>query len=1058
MTAAKLRAADCTDDVVAVSESESLLPVLNSKKAQLLQALAFAPSVETGKETQEAAMRDRERAAAIFKHKASARVHLAKLQQERGPVGSGDGDGGGGEGGGGSGDGGWQDGTDLLVTDEDSSADSVDLMAAFFSRANSSSGEDFGVRGWRGAAVLEEVGRRLAQLFSGLSGEQLQDGIVDAFNQIDADSGGTLDKDEFKEAFQLITGKRLTDKELNIVFKEYDTDSSGEIDLGEFTHMIMVFLKKPCAEGCSSCTYPGHCNQPHIVYQARWADSEELHVPAATALQARMAAAFARTRYAMMKWHLPQHDQLRGGRGELWSPSNWGVGARDAASVQGRFALDYRAPLAGHDEGEVEKGMKEEVAVLMRERESAAMRMEKERGEEEERQREEHLVRKQLQKLHELIPTLTFQGWQYEVEEAESCLLKPRHSNAPIVLEHALQRFDKKLNAIQLHQQITSGSKVDPKLLRAAERRGGVDLHSVSTDAQRKRLDSKTRDKARFEKREMRKQELDPCQAPAGDLPSGMSQPRIQTQTLKQTQTQPRSESETKTDKREEGATISEARLREVQMNMGKGELQVVNALTGTTSTLSRTRSAERLRREVEMQRTTGVDSEIAAPMSSPLDVSIAMSEASAILHRTPSNGHSSSTRRRVRIHPHDTPDKLRSEVEFKKIMHIDSEVAQPMPRNVGVATGVSANAAESRGLANMVLSVDDALALLHRQQPSASCATLNASVDQPVVKETSCTSPPFSQQTAAVEERHSFSRAYSAGGVLCHAHDRDVGPDRTRRDEGGKNRGGDDEEFDRHDMLWGNQCPTKVIQQGGGLTNPGQLEQWHQGFRPGIRNTSESMRGARRWQRVNYLKEQHGPDAGADHKLTTAAAAKRHQMLRQSLGTVNLECSDAVLEVLGEGRHMSCTRAASVGDKTLLREVSRDWHHQSLPAIGRPTERRPIRYNWVSSAAKTSRPATNMTSAATSAMREAFHPAYPATHSASCQSITPLRQIRTSSLSPDQSEPSHPRRRPLVSAQAASRQQASSSGARLPSSTSRLPASAWLAADGKAALHADLK
>ena len=126
----------------------------------------------------------------------------------------------------------------------------------------------------------------------------------------------------------------------------------------------------------------------------------------------------------------------------------------------------------------------------------------------------------------------------------------------------------------------------------------------------------------------MRKQELVPRQVPAGDLPSGMSQPWIQTQTPAQTQTQAHCESEAETDKREGGASASEARLREVQMAKGKGGLHVVDALTSTTSTLSRIRSAERLRREVEVQRATGVDGEIAAPMSRPADVSLAKSEA----------------------------------------------------------------------------------------------------------------------------------------------------------------------------------------------------------------------------------------------------------------------------------------------------------------------------------------------------------------------------------------------------------------------------------------------
>ena len=56
--------------------------------------------------------------------------------------------------------------------------------------------------------MLDEVGRRLSQLFAGMSGEELQDNIRDAFVQIDANGSGALSQDEFKEAFELITGMR----------------------------------------------------------------------------------------------------------------------------------------------------------------------------------------------------------------------------------------------------------------------------------------------------------------------------------------------------------------------------------------------------------------------------------------------------------------------------------------------------------------------------------------------------------------------------------------------------------------------------------------------------------------------------------------------------------------------------------------------------------------------------------------------------------------------------------------------------------------------------------
>ena len=54
--------------------------------------------------------------------------------------------------------------------------------------------------------VLDEVGRRLSQLFAGLSGEELEDNIRDAFVQIDANGSGALSQDEFREAFEMICG------------------------------------------------------------------------------------------------------------------------------------------------------------------------------------------------------------------------------------------------------------------------------------------------------------------------------------------------------------------------------------------------------------------------------------------------------------------------------------------------------------------------------------------------------------------------------------------------------------------------------------------------------------------------------------------------------------------------------------------------------------------------------------------------------------------------------------------------------------------------------------
>ena len=175
------------------------------------------------------------------------------------------------------------------LQDVPSSITASDLLASYLREP---SADDFGMRGWRGTAVLEEVARRMAELFEGLPETELQDEVMRAFNCIDTDGGGTLDQKEFQAAFEWITGKHLTDRELNIVFTEYDTDGSGEIDLSEFRHMIMIFLKKPCQVGsCSSCQLPRHCNQPRTVYRERW-DGVGVHGNAEVAESAPDSASF----------------------------------------------------------------------------------------------------------------------------------------------------------------------------------------------------------------------------------------------------------------------------------------------------------------------------------------------------------------------------------------------------------------------------------------------------------------------------------------------------------------------------------------------------------------------------------------------------------------------------------------------------------------------------------------------------------------------------------------------------------------------------------------------
>ena len=96
----------------------------------------------------------------------------------------------------------------------------------------------------RAKALVEEVAQFFRARFEGLTGDLLHDKIDEVFSQFDLDGGGTLDKQEFKKACELL-GKRLSDDEVDILFSQYDADGSGEIEREEFRAMVLLALDQP---------------------------------------------------------------------------------------------------------------------------------------------------------------------------------------------------------------------------------------------------------------------------------------------------------------------------------------------------------------------------------------------------------------------------------------------------------------------------------------------------------------------------------------------------------------------------------------------------------------------------------------------------------------------------------------------------------------------------------------------------------------------------------------------------------------------------------------------
>lgn len=61
-----------------------------------------------------------------------------------------------------------------------------------------------------------------------------------AFERADTDGGGSLDLDEFLEAFSGVLGKNLSHQQLTHLFMKIDANSDGSVDWDEFTQFYLL--------------------------------------------------------------------------------------------------------------------------------------------------------------------------------------------------------------------------------------------------------------------------------------------------------------------------------------------------------------------------------------------------------------------------------------------------------------------------------------------------------------------------------------------------------------------------------------------------------------------------------------------------------------------------------------------------------------------------------------------------------------------------------------------------------------------------------------------------
>ena len=64
--------------------------------------------------------------------------------------------------------------------------------------------------------------------------------LKEAFDRADTDHGGSLDIEEFLEAFGDVLGKNLTREQLTHLFMKIDANSDGSVDWDEFTNFMLL--------------------------------------------------------------------------------------------------------------------------------------------------------------------------------------------------------------------------------------------------------------------------------------------------------------------------------------------------------------------------------------------------------------------------------------------------------------------------------------------------------------------------------------------------------------------------------------------------------------------------------------------------------------------------------------------------------------------------------------------------------------------------------------------------------------------------------------------------
>ena len=64
--------------------------------------------------------------------------------------------------------------------------------------------------------------------------------LREAFEEADADAGGSLDLEEFVNAFGGVIGKNMNIKQLNQLFMKIDADAGGTVDWQEFMNYMLL--------------------------------------------------------------------------------------------------------------------------------------------------------------------------------------------------------------------------------------------------------------------------------------------------------------------------------------------------------------------------------------------------------------------------------------------------------------------------------------------------------------------------------------------------------------------------------------------------------------------------------------------------------------------------------------------------------------------------------------------------------------------------------------------------------------------------------------------------